>query len=88
MFVSFKTRMRISHAISTVSSTPNQDNPLMSTTEVCGIPILTLDVWEHAYYLQYQNRRAEYVKSIVFQIIKKAVSIICRDGLFILNPCC
>jgi len=44
-----------------VSSTPNQDNPLMSTTEVRGIPVLTLDVWEHAYYLQYQNRRAEYV---------------------------
>jgi len=44
-----------------VSSTPNQDNPLMSTTDVRGIPVLTLDVWEHAYYLQYQNRRADYV---------------------------
>ena len=44
-----------------VSSTPNQDNPLMSTTEIHGIPVLTLDVWEHAYYLQYQNRRPEYV---------------------------
>jgi len=44
-----------------VSSTPNQENPLMSSTEVRGIPVLTLDVWEHAYYLQYQNRRAEYV---------------------------
>jgi Fe-Mn family superoxide dismutase len=44
-----------------VSSTPNQDNPLMSTTEVRGIPVLTLDVWEHAYYLQYQNRRVDYV---------------------------
>jgi Fe-Mn family superoxide dismutase len=44
-----------------VSSTPNQENPLMSTTEVRGIPVLTLDVWEHAYYLQYQNRRADYV---------------------------
>ncbi len=44
-----------------VSSTANQENPLMSTTEVRGIPVLTLDIWEHAYYLQYQNRRAEYV---------------------------
>jgi Fe-Mn family superoxide dismutase len=49
------------HGKLVVSSTPNQDNPLMSTTEVRGIPVLTLDVWEHAYYLQYQNRRADYV---------------------------
>lgn len=46
-----------------VSSTPNQDNPLMSITEKRGIPILTIDVWEHAYYLQYQNRRADYVNA-------------------------
>jgi Fe-Mn family superoxide dismutase len=46
-----------------LSSTPNQENPMMSTSEVRGIPILTLDVWEHAYYLQYQNRRADYVDS-------------------------
>lgn len=44
-----------------VSSTPNQDNPLMSITEKRGIPVLLIDVWEHAYYLQYQNRRADYV---------------------------
>ena len=46
-----------------VSSTSNQDNPFMSTTEFRGIPILALDVWEHAYYLQYQNRRPEYVEA-------------------------
>lgn len=46
-----------------ISSTPNQENPLMSTTQVRGIPVLALDVWEHAYYLQYQNRRADYVDS-------------------------
>jgi Fe-Mn family superoxide dismutase len=44
-----------------ISSTPNQDNPLMDVAEVKGKPILALDVWEHAYYLKYQNKRADYI---------------------------
>ncbi len=46
-----------------VSSTPNQDNPMMDVVDRRGTPILGLDVWEHAYYLHYQNRRADYVSS-------------------------
>lgn len=51
-----------------VTSTPNQDNPLMDVTETQGAPILTIDVWEHAYYLKYQNRRPEYIEAF-FKVI-------------------
>lgn len=58
-----------------VSSTPNQDNPLMANlVPETGQPILGIDVWEHAYYLNYQNRRADYVKAFMELINWEAVS--------------
>jgi superoxide dismutase, Fe-Mn family len=47
-----------------ISSTPNQDNPLMDVAEVKGTPVLGVDVWEHSYYLKYQNKRADYLGAI------------------------
>lgn len=57
-----------------VVSTPNQDNPLMDVVDVSGTPILGVDVWEHAYYLKYQNRRPEYLKAFFNVINWDAVS--------------
>ncbi len=57
-----------------VSSTPNQDNPLMDVAEVQGTPILGIDVWEHAYYLNYQNRRPDYINAFWYLINWDVVS--------------
>ncbi len=57
-----------------VSSTPNQDNPLMDVADVQGTPILGLDVWEHAYYLKFQNKRPDYIDTFWNVVSWEAVS--------------
>jgi Fe-Mn family superoxide dismutase len=61
-----------------VSSTANQDNPLMDTAEIQGTPILGLDVWEHAYYLKYQNKRPDYINNwwnlVHWELVQKKYS--------------
>ncbi len=57
-----------------VCSSPNQDNPIMDVSPVRGIPILCIDVWEHAYYLKYQNKRSDYLAAILNAINWDAVN--------------
>jgi Fe-Mn family superoxide dismutase len=57
-----------------VCSSPNQDNPIMDVSPERGIPILAIDVWEHAYYLKYQNKRGDYLSAILNAINWEAVN--------------
>ena len=64
-----------------VGSSPNQENPIMDISPIRGIPVLAIDVWEHAYYLKYQNRRADYLTAILDIINWDAVNELYKQAL-------
>jgi len=70
-----------------VTSSPNQDNPIMDVSEVRGIPILGIDVWEHAYYLKYQNKRGDYLGAIWsildWSVVAKKYNMAIKDPLLL-----
>ena len=68
-----------------ICSTPNQDNPLMDIAEKKGIPLLTMDVWEHAYYLKYQNKRPDYIEAFWKVVYWEEISRRYENALIILD---
>jgi Fe-Mn family superoxide dismutase len=64
-----------------IGSTPNQDNPLMDVSDFKGIPLIGIDVWEHAYYLKYLNKRGEYVKNFWSLVNWEVVSTLYDEAI-------